>query len=609
MPRLAQIRHPQAPCAKLALAADAPSPDPPPHLPCPPLARIPLAPPRRHRPLSPALPHRRHRPRHGLPSHRPSSISRHHPQAETPRTAILFHLLTTAHIPRPYWLAAVLLILLAATALVAQLNAALSTLTFSIVLPLRQRLATDIYRAILHADWHWLTRRRASTLTHYLTAELNRTGILAGNLIAILSNAMVALIMLALAAWLAPVLTLLLLAAFALLLPFQRRSARALYASGTQISLATRDIFDSAVERLGNLKVVKAFGAEDTELALFTRRYQSALQSLIQSQWRTIASARRFQLLSLVLLAALILFGLTTLHLPPASLLVFLFAFMRATPRINTIQSKLGEVLTDLPAFTDIQTFLSECSQHTQITPATIRVPQVSHLRPGFGAPQSLPDTTLTTALTLTDITFAYTPGTPVLANLSLTIPANRITAIAGLSGAGKSTLADIILGLLTPHSGTITADATPITPTNAAAWRTRIGYVSQDTHLFHATIRENLLWALPSATEAQLQQALAEANATFVATLPQGLETQTGDRGLMLSHGQRQRIALARALLLRPTLLILDEATNSLDLENEATILATVASLNITTLLISHRPSALAVAHRVHTLESGTLT
>ena len=516
----------------------------------------------------------------------------------SPRTAILFHLLTAAHIPHPYWLAAVLLILLAATALIAQLNAALSTLTFSIVLPLRQRLATSIYRAILHADWTWLTRRRASTLTHYLTAELNRTGILAGNLLAILSNAMVALIMLALAAWLAPLLTLLLLAAFALLLPWQRRSARALYASGTEISLSTRDIFDSAVERLGNLKVVKAFGAETTELTLFSRRYQSALQRLIESQWRTIASARHFQILSLLLLAALILFGLTTLRLPPASLLVFLFAFMRATPRINAIQSKLGEVLTDLPAFTDIQNFLAECAQHTAVSQSVTQ-----------NSPAPI---TLTQALTLTDITFAYTPGTPVLTHLSLTIPANQITAIAGLSGAGKSTLADIILGLLTPQQGdrpgTLTADQTLITPANAAAWRTRIGYVSQDTHLFHATIRENLLWALPSATDAQLQQALAEANADFVATLPQGIETQAGDRGLMLSHGQRQRIALARALLLRPTLLILDEATNSLDLENEATILATVASLNLTTLLISHRPSALAVAHRVHTLQSGTL-
>ena len=408
------------------------------------------------------------------------------------RTALLFHLLTAAHIPRPYWLATVLLILLAATALIAQLNAALSTLTFSIVLPLRQRLATDIYRAILHADWLWLTRRRASSLTHYLTAELNRTGILAGNLIAILSNAMVALIMLALAAWLAPVLTLLLLAAFALLLPFQRRSARALYASGTEISLTTREIFDSAVERLGNLKVVKAFGAEDTELALFTRRYQAALQGLIDSQWRTIASARRFQFLSLILLAALILFGLGALHLPPASLLVFLFAFMRATPRINTIQSKLGEVLTDLPAFTDIQTFLTECSQNSQ-TPCH---PERSAQRAVEGPAVAF--STLTTALTLENITFAYTPGTPILTDLSVTIPANQITAIAGLSGAGKSTLADIILGLLTPQSGTILADATPLTPTNAAAWRTRIGYVSQDTHLFHATIRENLLWAPP---------------------------------------------------------------------------------------------------------------
>ena len=490
--------------------------------------------------------------------------------------------------------------LLLAIALLAQLNAALTSLTFSIVLPLRETLATRIYSAILYADWAWLTRRRSSTLTHYLTAELSRVGILTGNLIAILSNAMVALLMLAIALYLAPLLTLLLLAGFALLIPWQRRAGRALYLSGTEISNRSREVFDSSVERLANLKVVKAFTAEQAELSLFQRRYGAVLHQLIQNQWRTAASARRFQLISLALLAALIVFGLSTLHLAPASLLIFLFAFVRATPRLNIIQSKLGEILTDLPAYSDIQTFLAECARHSAAA---------GDLLPPAAAQPPTP--TLTQSLQLSGISFAYQPGTPVLQEISLTLPAGEITAIAGLSGAGKSTLADLILGLLSPASGTILVDGTPITPANAAAWRAHIGYVSQDTHLFHATIRENLLWAKPSATPAELEEALLAANATFVSSLTHGIDTPVGDRGLMLSHGQRQRIALARALLLKPTLLILDEATNSLDLENEATILATVASCapRITTLLISHRPSALRIAQHTYLLEQGHLT
>ena len=153
--------------------------------------------------------------------------------------------------------------------------------------------------------------------------------------------------------------------------------------------------------------------------------------------------------------------------------------------------------------------------------------------------------------------------------------------------------------------------DGVAITRANARAWRTRIGYVSQDTLLFHDSIRANLLWAKPAATEEELAAALKAASAEFIFTLDQGLETTVGDRGLMLSHGQRQRIALARALLLKPELLILDEATNSLDLPNEEMILKTVAATGggLTVLLISHRPSAMGIAQRIYRLEDGQLT
>ena len=514
--------------------------------------------------------------------------------APGPRTALLFHLLTAAHLPRSAWLATVLLIVLVSVGLLAQLNAVLSGLTIAILMPVRQTLAARIYRAILHADWTWLTRRRSSDLTHYLTGELNRVGTLAANLIAVLSNGMVALLMLGLALYLAPLLTLILLAAFAILIPWQRSSGRAIYASGMDISARTREVFESSIERLQNLKVVKAFGAQDAELALFDGRYGQSVRELLRNQWQTVAAARRFQLVSLALLCGLILLGLDTLHLAPASMLIFLFAFVRATPRINTVQTKLNEILTDLPAWTGIQAFLAECHTHSEAD---------SLASPAQPAP------TLTRALTLQNVIFAYTPGSPtVLDDITLTLPAGRITALAGLSGAGKSTVADLILGLLFPTSGTVAVDGTPLTRANARAWRAHVGYVSQDTLLFHATVRANLLWARPSATEADLLQALAAARADFVHTLAHGLDTVVGDRGLMLSHGQRQRIALARALLLKPTLLILDEATNALDLENEDAILATVAAYSprVTTLLISHRPTALKIADHVYVLESG---
>jgi len=261
------------------------------------------------------------------------------------------------------------------------------------------------------------------------------------------------------------------------------------------------------------------------------------------------------------------------------------------------MQTRVNEILTDLPAYHRIETFLKQCAEHSEAgePDAGATVPN--------GAAQPL----LERELRLRDVRFAYAAGAPVvLDGLSLEFEAGKITAVAGLSGAGKSTVADLVMGLLVADEGAVEADGVAITRANARAWRRRIGYVSQDTLLFHDTIRANLLWALPGASDAQLAAAISAASADFVYGLGQGIETVVGDRGMMLSHGQRQRIALARALLLRPSLLILDEATNSLDLENEESILRVVKGLGVTTLLISHRPSAVAAADRVYVLEKG---
>lgn len=506
-----------------------------------------------------------------------------------PRTQRLFHLLAVSHIPRSAWLGTILVVVILSVGLLTQLNGMLSTLTIGIILPVRKRLAGQVYRAILHADWTFLTRRRSSDLTLYLTSEMARVGTLAGSLIALLSNGMVGALMLGVAFFYAPLLTVLVLACFGLLIPWQRRSGKALYNAGRETSNKMGKVFESSMERLQHLKVVKAYGAQDAELALFTRRYGDLIRELVANEWRSVAASRRFQMVSLLLLCGLILLGLTTLHLAPASMLVFLFAFVRATPRLNAVQTKMNEILTDLPAFARIEAFLTECGEN-------------SDAGDGDGVAPNLER-----ELRLREVRFAYGADAPVvLDGLSLDFEAGKITAVAGLSGAGKSTVADLVLGLLVADSGVVEADGVAIARGNARAWRRRIGYVSQDTLLFHDSIRANLLWAKPDATDGELAAAISAANADFAYQLGQGIETVVGDRGMMLSHGQRQRIALARALLLRPALLILDEATNSLDLENEQSILRVVKGLGVTTILISHRPSAVALADRVFVLEHG---
>lgn len=507
------------------------------------------------------------------------------------RTQRLFHLLASTHLPQAWWLPAILITLVVVVGLLAQLNGALSMLSLSIVIRTRQRLGDRLYRAMLGADWTFLTTRRSSDLTHLLTGELSRVGQVTSSLLELLANSMVALLMLALALYLAPLLTVLVLFCFALLLPWERRSLRRIHASGEKLSGHTQALFESSLERLGNLKVIKAYGAQQRELGRFSDRYGAAMSELMSNEWRRLAASRRFQIVSLLLLCAVILVGLNVLHAPPGTVLIFLLAFVRATPRLAGLQGKVTEMVADLPAYAGISHFLDECEGH--------------HEQPSGVAPAP----SLTTLLRLRDITFRYkADAPPVVDGLSLKLAAGGITAIAGPSGAGKSTVADLILGLLVPESGSIEVDGVALTRENAASWRSHVGYVSQDTLLFHASIRENLLWARPDATEADLLGALDAASAGFVADLPRGIETVVGDRGIALSHGQRQRIALARALLLEPTLLILDEATNSLDLGNEENILRTVAAQPraMTTLLISHRPSAVCYASKVYVLGEG---
>ena len=517
-----------------------------------------------------------------------------------PRTQMLFHWLAASHLPRSAWLGTILVVVILSVGLLTQLNGMLSTLTIGIILPVRKRLAGQVYEAILHADWTYLTRRRSSDLTQYLTTEMARVGTLAGSLIALLSNGMVGALLLGLAFFYAPLLTVLLLASFGLLIPWQRRSGKAIYNAGRETSNKMGRVFESSMERLQQLKVVKAYGAQDAELALFTGRYGELIEELVANEWRSVAASRRFQMVSLLLLCGLILLGLTTLHLAAASVLVFLFAFVRATPRLNAVQTKMNEILTDLPAFARIEAFLAECGENSEAGDVLVE-PTSTTMEP------SLRWGTLGRAVELREVGFAYGAGSPMVLNgLSLEFAVGKITAVAGVSGAGKSTVADLVMGLLVADSGAVEVDGVPITRGNAREWRRRIGYVSQDTLLFHDSIRANLLWAKPGATDEEVRAAISGASAEFVYELAQGIETVVGDRGMMLSHGQRQRIALARALLLRPSLLILDEATNSLDLENEESILRVVKGLGVTTILISHRPSAVAVADRVFVLEKG---
>jgi ATP-binding cassette subfamily C protein len=195
--------------------------------------------------------------------------------------------------------------------------------------------------------------------------------------------------------------------------------------------------------------------------------------------------------------------------------------------------------------------------------------------------------------------------------DLDLVVRPGDFLGVIGASGAGKTTFADLLVGLIPPQQGRITVGGRPLDGEVLSGWRAGLSYVSQDSFLFHDTVRRNLQWANPLATEAEMWRALALADAEpLVRRMSHGLDSLVGERGALVSGGERQRIALARAILRRPRLLVLDEATNAIDIPTERLMLERLAALTPTPtiVMIAHRPESLVLCREILRFEEGRI-
>lgn len=225
--------------------------------------------------------------------------------------------------------------------------------------------------------------------------------------------------------------------------------------------------------------------------------------------------------------------------------------------------------------------------------------------------PVRLPTAEVKGAIEFKDVRFGYKDGGEVIRGLSWNIPAGNTAAIVGATGAGKSTVVKLLLRLYDINAGSITLDGHELRDLNLKDLRGSIGLVSQDVFLFHGTVRDNIAYGDPNATDEQVYEAakIAEAH-DFIMKLPQGYDTIVGERGQKLSGGQRQRISIARAVLKNPPVLILDEATSAVDNETEAAIQRSLDKLAVgrTTIVIAHRLSTVRNAHQIFVLGDGEL-
>jgi ABC-type multidrug transport system fused ATPase/permease subunit len=276
-------------------------------------------------------------------------------------------------------------------------------------------------------------------------------------------------------------------------------------------------------------------------------------------------------------------------------MLVVLALFVRLLPRFNTLQQNIHLLAIYVPAFTEAKQLatLAMDAAESNLNPS----PVVSAAK-------------MKGQLSIDIVAGGY-DGTITLKDIKLLLPEAGVVGIVGESGAGKSTLMNCLLGLADIYKGEVAFGDCEMRSIPISHWRRQIGYVQQDTVLFHQSIRDNIAWGLPSANDQLVQEAAVKALAhDFILQQPAGYATVIGDQGFRLSGGQRQRLGIARALLGQPRLLLMDESTSALDATSEAAVLETIESLrrNICIIIASHRLATVRNADMVVVLSRGVV-
>ena len=355
------------------------------------------------------------------------------------------------------------------------------------------------------------------------------------------------------------------------------------------------DVKGRLTETLSGVRVIKAFNAEAQESEIFAKGVDAIFQNVKKSLTATaiMTSSSTF----LIGLATTGIMGIGGHYMiqgeiTPGDFLqfTFLLAFMVAPiVQMSNIGSQLTEALAGLDRTEELMSMEAEEDD-------TNRTIELGNFKG---------------ELIFNDVSFAYEENKEVIHNIDFKANSGSVIALVGSSGSGKSTIAGLSATFLNPQSGTITIDGNDVSKVKLQSFRKHLGVVLQDEFLFEGTIRENIMFPRPEATEDQVQAAVKAAYVNeFTDRFEDGLETLIGERGVKLSGGQRQRIAIARAILADPKIIILDEATSNLDTESEALIQKSLAELtkNRTTIVIAHRLSTIRKADQILVIENGRI-
>lgn len=450
-----------------------------------------------------------------------------------------------------------------------------------------------LFSAVINADWTFLMRTKSDAQVNQIVNETSRVSAALALLLQMFNSLFFVLVYAAIAfvaAW--QVVAFLLIFGVSIYLltrPLSRRGRIV----GEHVTEVSQALYHRTQEFVYGAKLVKATATEDAATGLMSKAVEAYRRTYNEAGILPALIQLIYMASGYVVLGTGVWLAVSVLSYDPIAVVVAIYVFLRLYVQLTNFQQLRQGFILSASALPPLRHEYEEACR------------QAEH--PGQGID---PNAGSAAAIDVTGLTVAY-EGLNALRDVSVRLPGGEVLGLTGPSGAGKSTFVDAIVGLVSPVSGAVKIDGTPMSEIDPRAWRRHIGYVAQDTLLLNGTVAENISWGQPVASRADIEAAAALANADeFIGRMPNGYDSQIGGRSIRMSGGQRQRIGLARALIGKKRLVILDEATSALDSESEAQILRAVKNLRgkVTVIIVAHRLSTLRLADRIAVMKKGRI-
>lgn len=452
-------------------------------------------------------------------------------------------------------------------------------------------LRLDLIRALFRTRWEYFICQPVGRFTNAVATEANRASkayLSVISIIAALVNASVYAVIVLMVSWQATLAAI--GAGLVILYMFKFLITKARQAGNRQTKLL-QSLVAHMTDSLVMIKPLKTMARENLADAVLRKKARTLKKALKKQVFASQALSALQEPVSVAFLALGLYIALVHWKFPVANVFMVMFLLSKLLKKLQKVQKMYQSMVKVESAFWSLKDKTQAAQRARESLTGTY-------------------EPALTRSIRLENVSFAYDESL-ILENVSIKFPAGSFTAIVGPSGVGKTTVVDLVTGLLRPGQGQICIDDAPLEKIDLKKWRRMIGYVPQETLLLHDSILMNITLGDKDLRAEDIEEALRAAGAwEFVSILPQGMHSVVGERGNKLSGGQRQRIAIARALVHKPKLLILDEATTALDPENEASICETMQKLagKITILAISHQPALLKVADQTYRLQNKTV-